>query len=196
MTFGKTLTTILVLFALAGCAKKTAATLPPPPGPGPDTTVQQPVTTAAKPPANRPSQASNQTPAAKPTQMTKEETAQLNASLGRIEDALFDYDRATIRPDAAKALESDVSLIRGLLQKYPSTTLKLEGHADQRGTAEYNLALGDRRAESVKQFLASMGVPSGQLSTVSYGKERPLCTDEDEACWQKNRRVHIATNTP
>jgi peptidoglycan-associated lipoprotein len=115
----------------------------------------------------------------------------LNQRLARLEDALFNYDQSTIRSDASVALRDDVSVIRGILADYPSQKLIIEGHADERGSAEYNLALGDRRAHAVQEFLASMGIPGPQLAVVSYGKERPVCTDESESCWQRNRRAHL-----
>jgi len=115
----------------------------------------------------------------------------LNDLLAKLEDALFDYDQSTIRSDANVALKDDVAVIRGILADYPSQKLIIEGHADERGSAEYNLALGDRRAQAVREFLASMNIPTAQLTVISYGKEKPVCTDETEACWQKNRRAHV-----
>jgi len=119
------------------------------------------------------------------------ERATLNERLARLEDALFDYDQTTIRADATTALKDDVSVIRDILANYPSQKLLIEGNADERGSAEYNLALGNRRARATEQFLSTMGVPMAQLTVISYGKERPICTDQTEACWQKNRRAHI-----
>ena len=115
----------------------------------------------------------------------------LNQRLAKLEDALFDYDKSTIRTDATVALRDDVNVIRGILADYPSQKLLIEGHADERGSQEYNLALGDKRARSVEEFLSQMGIPSAQLTVISYGKERPVCTDETEACWQRNRRAHV-----
>ena len=74
------------------------------------------------------------------------------------------------------------------LARYPSVRVTIEGHADERGTREYNLALGARRANSVKEYLVSQGVSTGRVETISYGKERPICTDSNEACWAQNRR--------
>lgn len=108
-----------------------------------------------------------------------------------MEDALFDYNKATIRTDATTALKDDVDVIRGILGNYPSLKLVIEGYADERGSDEYNLALGDKRARAAEEFLTTMGIPQTQLTVISYGKERPVCTDSTEACWQKNRRVHI-----
>jgi len=129
-------------------------------------------------------------PAKSPT-MPVDTRKRLDEYLAKLEDALFDYDKSTIRTDATAALRDDVNVIRGILADYPNEKLVIEGHADERGSAEYNLALGDRRAHAVQEFLSSMGIPGPQLAVVSYGKERPVCTDESESCWQRNRRAHV-----
>jgi peptidoglycan-associated lipoprotein len=123
--------------------------------------------------------------------MTPQERATLNEKLARLNDALFDYDKATIRDDASTVLKADVGVIRDILANYPNQKLLVEGNADERGSEEYNLALGDRRARAAQEFLVSMGIPAAQLSLVSYGKERPICTDKTEDCWQRNRRAHV-----
>jgi peptidoglycan-associated lipoprotein len=115
----------------------------------------------------------------------------LNEKLARLEDALFDFNQSTIRADATVALRDDVGVIRDILADYPSQKLTIEGHADERGSAEYNLALGDRRAQAVQEFLNTMGIPASQLTVISYGKEKPVCTESSEDCWQKNRRAHV-----
>lgn len=123
--------------------------------------------------------------------MTPQERVTLNERLAHLEDALFDFDKFTIRSDATTALKDDVDVIRGILSNYPAQKLLIEGHADERGSSEYNLALGDKRARAADQFLATMGIPTNQLAVISYGKDRPVCTEQTEACWQKNRRAHI-----
>jgi len=123
--------------------------------------------------------------------MTPQERATLNERLARLEDALFDYDKATIRTDATTVLKDDVGVIRDILANYPSQKLVIEGHADERGSSEYNMALGDKRARAAEEFLTTMGIPDAQLTVISYGKDHPVCTDQTEACWQKNRRAHI-----
>jgi len=123
--------------------------------------------------------------------MTPQERATLSERLAKLEDALFDYDKATIRTDAVTALRADVEVIRDILSRYPSQKLKIEGYADERGSSEYNLGLGDRRAAATREFLNTMGIPSTQLTIISFGKERPVCTAANEACWQKNRRAHV-----
>lgn len=108
-------------------------------------------------------------------------------------DAYFGYDQDSLRPDAQDTLRADSSVVKEILSQQPEATLVVEGHCDERGSAEYNLALGARRADMAKEFLVNMGVPDKALKTVSYGKERPQCTDETEECWQKNRRAHMAS---
>ncbi len=111
---------------------------------------------------------------------------------GDVQDAYFDYDKTDIRSDARDALTRDAAAIKAILTDFPNTSIVIEGHCDDRGSAEYNLGLGDRRASSAKEFLEQLGIPADRLKTVSYGKERPQCTEENETCWQKNRRVHFA----
>jgi peptidoglycan-associated lipoprotein len=129
--------------------------------------------------------------ASAPAKLSPQDRATLNDRLARLSDALFDYDKANIRPDAATVLKSDVDVIREILANYPRQKLLIEGHADERGSSEYNMALGDKRAETAEDFLGMMGVSRSQLSVISYGKDRPVCTQENENCWQRNRRIHI-----
>ena len=107
--------------------------------------------------------------------------------LREVRDAYFDYDKADIRPDARAALSTTADF----LKKYPRFKVTIEGHCDERGSTEYNLGLGDRRASAVKQFLVSLGISGDRLNTVSYGKEKPFCMESNESCWQQNRRGHF-----
>ena len=183
----------IAILSAAACSHKVAAINKPP-----DVT---PVAATPSKPAARTqaTQAKATTPAAsrpavnqtKQSAMPPAVRKKLDEYLAKLEDALFDYDKSTIRSDASVALRDDVSVIRGILADYPSQKLIIEGHADERGSAEYNLALGDRRAHAVLEFLSSQGIPGPQLTAVSYGKEKPVCTDESESCWQKNRRAHV-----
>jgi peptidoglycan-associated lipoprotein len=104
-----------------------------------------------------------------------------------VRDAFFDYDKASIRDDARSALSSTAEFLRS----YPSVGIVIEGHCDERGSTEYNVALGDRRSDAAKDFLVSQGVAVSRIQTVSYGKERPFCAQENESCWQENRRAHF-----
>jgi peptidoglycan-associated lipoprotein len=184
----------MAILSAAACSHKVAAVNKPPDiTPVAATPSQQPTRTTAvpreTPPPAAPKQvAVNQT---KQSNMPPEVRKKLDEYLAKLEDALFDYDQSTIRSDASVALRDDVNVIRGILADYPNQKLVVEGHADERGSAEYNLALGDRRAHAVQEFLASQGIPGPQLAVVSYGKERPVCTDESESCWQRNRRAHV-----
>lgn len=178
-----------ILFT-AACHKAppvAAKAVPPPPAPA-AAPAPRPAATPQRPVA----QAQPARPApARPTTMSAQERETLNQSLARLSDALFDYDKSTIRPDAEKVLSSDVNVVKGILSNYPSQKLLVVGGADERGSAEYNLTLGDKRAHAAEQFLVSMGIPSAQLTVVSYGKDRPVCEEHTEECWQKNRRAHI-----
>jgi peptidoglycan-associated lipoprotein len=107
--------------------------------------------------------------------------------LREVRDAYFDYDKADIRPDARTALSKTADF----LKNYPRFKVTIEGHCDERGSTEYNLALGVRRANAVKEYIVSLGVSVDRISTVSFGKEKPFCMESNEACWQQNRRGHF-----
>jgi peptidoglycan-associated lipoprotein len=104
-----------------------------------------------------------------------------------VKDAFFNYDKSDIRDDARTALTSTADFLRS----YPQVAVVIEGHCDERGSEEYNIALGDRRANSARDFLQAQGISADRIQTVSYGKERPFCSASDEACWQQNRRAHF-----
>jgi peptidoglycan-associated lipoprotein len=106
---------------------------------------------------------------------------------GMFEDILFDFDKYDVKQSYKSVLQS----VSAWMAKNSSATVSIEGHCDERGTNEYNLALGDRRAKSVKDFLVSLGVPSARIDTISYGEEKPACSEQSEECWTKNRRAHI-----
>jgi peptidoglycan-associated lipoprotein len=101
----------------------------------------------------------------------------------------FDFDRSDIRPDAARILDTNIDWMKS----NPDTLILIEGHCDERGTNEYNLALGDRRARATMEYLAARGVASARFTTISYGEERPVCAEHTERCWAKNRRAHFLT---
>ncbi len=103
----------------------------------------------------------------------------------------FDFDKSNIRPDQEPVLQRKIEALR----QYPGIKLQIEGHCDERGTNEYNLALGQRRAESVKRYLASYGLEAGRFTTISYGEERPVDPGHDETAWAQNRRSeHVVTD--
>jgi peptidoglycan-associated lipoprotein len=149
-------------------------------GPGGSTTASATVSVTSPPPPPEP-----------PPPATRS-TGTLEGALSAVQDAYFDYDKSDIRSDAQSALQQDAAALKTILADFPNASIVVEGHCDDRGSAEYNLGLGDRRASSAKDFLVQLGIPADRLKTISYGKERPQCTDENEACWQKNRRAHFS----
>jgi len=106
-------------------------------------------------------------------------------AVAALQEIHFDFDKYDIRPDAARILDSSADWIKSNSE----ALILVEGHCDERGTDEYNLALGDRRAQATKNYLVAQGVAASRLTTISYGKERPVCTERTEACWAKNRRA-------
>ncbi len=114
--------------------------------------------------------------------------AEEEAMVTGIEDVFFDYDRYSIREDARATLEKNVKI---LLNGKKDARIVIEGHCDERGTVEYNIALGQRRADAVKKYLVDLGVDPSRITTVSYGKEKPFCFEHNEQCWQENRRAHF-----
>lgn len=111
-----------------------------------------------------------------------------------VKDAYFDYDSFSIREDARGVLTSDAAALKQFFgnDSYASSSIVVEGHCDERGSDAYNVALGDKRAQAAMDFLKGLGVTESRMKTVSYGKERPQCSEGTEDCWQKNRRVHFA----
>ncbi len=184
---------VLLVMALVatGCAKKevvrsneeagkAAAAQPAAPAEKPETIVSAPITETPKP----------ETPAAGTrTAMAEAQAGQkaTEEAASMFADIRFDFDKSFIREDAKPVLAT----VADYLKKNPGAKVQIEGHCDERGTAEYNMALGARRAESAKKYLLSLGVKGGQLSTVSYGKEKPLDPGHDETAWAKNRRDHF-----
>jgi len=104
-----------------------------------------------------------------------------------VKDIYFDYDKSDIRGDQRASIQADMTF----LGQHPNMNFTIEGHCDERGSTEYNLALGDQRASSVKNELVTAGVSASRIKTISYGKEKPFCTESNEACWQQNRRGHF-----
>lgn len=120
-------------------------------------------------------------PAAAPTPSEAELFSQ------NIKDVYFDYDKSDIRGDQQASIQADAQF----LSQHPNVSFTIEGHCDERGSTEYNIALGDKRATAVKSALVAAGVNASRIKTISYGKEKPFCTESNEACWQQNRRGHL-----
>lgn len=164
------------------CAKKQVQAAPPPPPP-------PPVVTPAPPPPPPPPPKPAPPPPAPLTEdqvFAKMTLDELRAKLP-LGDVFFDYDKSNIRDDARAPLQKNADW----LLRWPTTRIMVEGHCDSRGTAEYNLGLGERRASAVRDYLVNLGVPANRIVTVSKGKEQPFCREENEACWQQNRRGHF-----
>jgi len=178
----------VLLTLLYGCPKKKPATPPA------DLKVE--TTTVPAPPA-APSQPEEVQQPAAPRVEDKTEDPLQSADMSVVNDELrrrgfsgdvyFDYDESTLTDDTRDKLSRNADL----LKSQPQFQLTVEGHADERGTNEYNLALGERRANAVKDYLASLGVAATRLRTISYGEERPVCTESAESCWSQNRRAHM-----
>lgn len=171
--FGKILgsaSLIAVLALGAGCAKK-AAEAPPTTPPAP------PTTTNTTPPATTPPVDTTPTPTTGSGAITSSD----------LQPAFFDYDSHALRDDARAALDRDAKLLRD----NAGVNVTVEGHCDERGTVEYNQALGERRAQAARDFLVNAGIATGRLQVVSYGKERPFAEGHDESAWQQNRRAHL-----
>jgi len=127
------------------------------------------------------------TPAAAPPPPPTPSMTDADLFSQNIKDVYFDYDRADIRGDQQASLQADVQF----LNQHASISFTIEGHCDERGSTDYNLALGDQRASAVKSALTAGGVSANRIKTISYGKEKPFCTESNEACWQQNRRGHF-----
>jgi peptidoglycan-associated lipoprotein len=180
------------LGATAGCAlvvacgdKRPAATpTPPPPAPPPPAVVATP-----PPPPPRVAPALPPQPPAPPTEaeiFARTSLAELNAQKP-LSDAFFDYDQSDLSDQVRSTLQHDADWMR----KWNQTRVLIEGHADERGTSEYNLALGERRASAVRDYLVNLEIEPARISIVSKGKEAPFCTEHNEACWHENRRGHF-----
>jgi len=172
---------LAVVTLSVACSKKPPVTAPLPPPPPPPTTPAPPPPPPPPPP-----------PAAAPKPLTEDEVfakktlAELNAEKP-LEDVYFDYDKADLKADARSSLAKDAEW----LKRWPSTKVIVEGHCDARGTNEYNLALGEKRAAAVRDYLAGLGLAADRVQIVTKGEESPFCLEETEACFAQNRRGHF-----
>jgi peptidoglycan-associated lipoprotein len=175
--------TVLVVLALAAaatftaCAKKAPPAPPPPPPPAPE----------APPPAPPPPPKAEVAPVVDEYARLKAMSAEEIEKSGLLKEVFFDFDKSDIREADRAVLSQNADA----LKRFDFLRITVEGHCDERGTIEYNLALGERRAKAAYDYLVSLGVPADRLKTVSYGKEVPVCTQSSEDCWQRNRRAHF-----
>jgi peptidoglycan-associated lipoprotein len=180
-------------FALAGCPKRpevivappapvgpaaAVAPAPPPPAPAPAPAPAPVVVTPVAPPPPAPVEAPVTPPPPPPAAVP---------APSPLKDVFFNFDKSSIRDDQKAALNDNVGWLKG----NTGAKLLIEGHTDERGTAEYNLALGERRAKAVKDYLVGAGIAADRISTISYGKERPFVLGKDESAWKWNRRAHF-----
>jgi peptidoglycan-associated lipoprotein len=178
-----TATVMLIVLTVSACSKK----VPPPPPPPP-----APPVAAAPPPPPPPPPAPAPAPPPAPKPLTEEELFakktldQLNAEMP-LTDVMFDYDMSAIRDDQRALLQKNADWMR----KWTTTRVTIEGHADARGTNEYNLALGERRGNAVKDYMASLGIAANRMTVISKGEEAPVCTNDTDACHARNRRGHF-----
>ena len=164
---GATVFTALALaLAIAGCSKKKAEAPP----------------ATEPPPATAPAAADTGSAPETPTTPPSSEALTW-------QDAFFDFDKSDLREDARNALDSDAKQLRD----HGGARVLIEGHCDERGTTEYNLALGERRAGAAKDYLVAAGIDGSRIETISYGEERPFATGSDEAAWAQNRRAHLVS---
>ncbi|MHB8844740.1 MAG: peptidoglycan-associated lipoprotein Pal [Nitrospirota bacterium] len=163
---------LIGLAAVSGCAKSADVTAAPEPQPAP----------AAAPAAEAPAPPEQKAEAVKPAAETVAEKAP--AAAAGMQPVYFDFDRSDIRSDAREALKANAEWLKA----HPQAAIRIEGNCDERGTIEYNQVLGQRRAANAKKYLTDMGIPGRRISLISYGKEKPGCTESTESCWQQNRR--------
>ena len=204
----KTAVTVATVAVLAiplavGCAKRptvtqaaappptgAAVTTPPPPvAPAPAAPVAPPPPPVTPPPP--PPVAAAPTPPPTPPPPARPAPAEFKA-ISELADVFFDFDRYEIRKDAARTLDTSVAWLKA----NADAPVLIEGHCDERGTNAYNLVLGERRAQAARDYLVSRGVAAGRITIISYGEERPVCTERNEACWARNRRAHFLTKLP
>jgi peptidoglycan-associated lipoprotein len=167
----------------AGCSKKAPVAAPLPPAPPAPTTPAPP---PPPPPPPPPSPAPAPKPLTEDEVFARKSLAELNAEKP-LQDVYFDYDKAILRDEARAALQKNAEW----LKRRAGTKITVEGHCDARGTNEYNLALGDKRAVAVQNYLTSLGVAADRIMAVSKGEESPFCTEELESCFTQNRRGHF-----
>lgn len=165
----------LSLLMLWGCAKRAEVTSTP----------ETPRETAPAAPIK-------EEPKAEPKPEVKEEPKERAATAGvGVQPIYFDYDQSFVRDDAKSVMKANAEWLKA----NPKVKISIEGNSDERGTIEYNQALGQRRATSAKKYLADLGISAKRISLISYGKEKPMCTESTESCWQKNRRGDFIAGT-
>jgi outer membrane protein OmpA-like peptidoglycan-associated protein len=153
-------------------------------------------TTAVEPPRNSSEPIHSEPAVEEPLKIPRPLADVLEDVDGQLADAFFAYDRSDAGPDALATLQRDAALLKPVLAEFPNVKITVEGYCDERGSAEYNLALGDRRADRAAELLRQFGVRGNAIVPVSFGKEAPQCVESAEACWSRNRRAHLILRAP
>jgi peptidoglycan-associated lipoprotein len=179
----------VLVFVFAGCAKKVVTAPSEQAVPKEIAQKAAPVETEKKAEPMKTEEATKAAPQKVETVPVKEITKETAGAKALFNNILFDFDKYTIREDAKSILKS----VADWLIKNEDAKMILEGHCDKRGTTEYNLALGEKRAKSARDYIVSSGVTKKRLDTISYGEEKPLCKEQNKECWQKNRRVQFVS---
>lgn len=198
---GSTVTLALIALLTTGCPKRpeVVETVPPPDQAG--VSAALPAPKPAAPEEKSPTEVAVQTPDTKPTETGATPEAKIAeaevrqdgaawAQISELKDIYFDFDQSAIRDDSKKLLNENIEWFR----KNPATKVTIEGHSDERGSSEYNLALGERRARATRDYLVAAGVAANRISTISFGKERPFVLGHDESAWRWNRRAHFVSS--
>ena len=180
----------LLVLLLSGCAKQPVATSPQSSAPSPSG-MPSAVSPSSQPAFSQPTPS----PAANPPVVGQSDSGAARPAIrefvenAALRDIYFEFDKYALRPGDTKVLDAGA----GWLKANPSHQMLIEGHADERGTDAYNLALGERRAQAAMNYLVAQGIRAGRITIVSYGEERPACKEHNEACWARNRRDHFLT---
>jgi len=182
-------TVLIVALIVIGCSKKVPPPPPPPPAPPPAPTAPPPPPPPPPPPAPAPQPPPPPRPPTEDEIFAKKTLEQLNAEMP-LADVMFDYDQFNIRDDQRPSLQKNADYLR----RWTTVRVTVEGHADARGTTQYNLALGQRRAAAIRDYLVGTGIATDRLVVVSKGEEQLVCSEDTDACHERNRRGHfIAT---
>ena len=172
-------------FAFAGCSSTTTPTTPEPSESAAATPA--PAETKKKVDSGKTTESTTKAPPSSSLDALQRGESTATPASSPLKDVYFDFDRYDLRADSREILKANSAWLKA----NPSAQVQIEGHCDERGTTEYNVALGSRRAESVKDYLVTLGTSTDRLSTISYGEEVPVCREQTEECWQKNRRVRF-----
>ena len=187
---------MFVLLIAVGCAKRPQLSTVAAPAPTGTAVTQaappEPAPTAVAPPSSPAPVVAAPTPPPAPAPTAALPPPAQFREIAALKPIYFDFDKSDIRPDAARILDGNVDW----LKSHGDAAILIEGHCDERGTNEYNIALGDRRAKATMNYLTARGVPAERITTISYGEERPVCTAHGEACWAQNRRAHFLAKVP